>query len=111
MRYVLDVRRLDQRQENYRHAVGVLESPPAGPSQSGWWTPAATIAMRTGTFYTTDFSRFVPAEGFQHSAYYLLPATYEDRLPHQQDVLVEAQADELMNSAPEIIDVFKELVK
>jgi hypothetical protein len=99
-----------QRLYAYPHATGVLESPALSTGVPGWWTPAATIAVATGTFFHTDIDPRTDPDLVRSPYYTPLPTLFESLAADAREPIVRAQANELVQSAPTTDQFVKEIV-
>jgi hypothetical protein len=99
-----------QRLYAYPNATGVLESPPLANGVSGWWTPAATIAAATGTFYSTSLDPQHNPDLVSSAYYTTLPTQFEEMSPEDRATVVLRQINELTASAPSTENFVKEIL-
>ena len=97
-----------QRLYTYPNAVGVLESPALISGVPGWWTPAATIAAATGTFFHTPIDPETDPS-LTRSPYYTLPTKFETFPLADREEVVQRQIAELFR-APTIDEFVKEIL-
>jgi len=99
-----------QRLYSYPNAAGVLESPPLGNGVPGWWTPAATIAVATRTYYHTSIDPQADPNLVSSAYYAPLPTLFEELSFDDRARVVEDQTIELIKNAPTTDQFVREIL-